>query len=492
MEKHKDLDVVKSRSFISVASLLAQGSYTALLGFVAFFILTIKSGVYLLGIYNTVLAALASFNYFTNLGLAAALMQKKEIKQIDLNTAFYIQFLLTCFAVVIGYIATPLVFSYYKDIPPNAVNLYWAVLASFFILSLKTIPSVLLEKDIKIYKVVIVQALEGTVFYLIIIGMVFLNFEIESLVVAVLARAFLGTALIYIFSPWHPTLSFSWSSGKKLLAYGIPFQSNSFLAFFKDDLLILYLGGAIGLTNLGYVTFAKKYAEFSIRLIMDNINRVAFPLFARFQSDKVLLKKSLEKVLYYETIAIFAMVIGAMLVFDVLLKVVPGGYYDKWHYSLTSFYFFSLSSLFVSLYSPLINLFNAVGKVRKSLLFMVYFTVLTWVLIPPMIVLFGYPGISYAFFIMSLSFFLVLRETKKIVVFSMRRILRDVLIAVAAMTVSIGILRIIFINMLHMDAIYLLLAIVCGGAVYIGALYKIKGKELFDEVVGLFRNSKGQ
>jgi O-antigen/teichoic acid export membrane protein len=78
MEKHKDLDVVKSRSFVSVASLLAQGSYTAVLGFAAFFILTIKSGVYLLGIYNTVLAALASFNYFTNLGLAAALMQKKK------------------------------------------------------------------------------------------------------------------------------------------------------------------------------------------------------------------------------------------------------------------------------------------------------------------------------------------------------------------------------------------------------------------------------
>jgi len=490
MDKHKDLSVVKSRSFVSVASLLAQGSYTALLGFAAFFILTLKSGVYLLGIYNTVLAALASFNYFTNLGLAAALMQKKEIKQIDLNTAFYIQFSLTCVAVVIGYIATPWVFHFYKDIPHDAIYLYWAVLFSFFILSLKTIPSVLLEKDIKIYKVVIVQALEGTVFYLVIIAMVFLNYDIESLVVAVLARAVLGTILIYYFSPWAPTMSFSLSSAKKLLKYGIPFQSNSFLAFFKDDLLILYLGGAIGLTNLGYVTFAKKYAEFSIRLIMDNINRVAFPLFARFQSDKALLRKSLEKVLYYETISIFAMVIGAMLVFDVILKVVPGGYYDKWHYSLISFYFFSLSSLMVSLYSPLINMFNAIGKVNKSLLFMVYFTVLTWVCIPPMVMVFGYQGISYAFFIMSLSFILVIREAKKYVDFSLPHVLKDVSIAVGAMVGFIVVLRIIFLNMLHLDIVFLALAILGGGGIYVGILYKIKGRELYAEVLDLFNSRK--
>ncbi|KXK10836.1 MAG: Lipopolysaccharide biosynthesis protein WzxC [Microgenomates bacterium OLB23] len=361
----------------------------------------------------------------------------------------------------------------------------------FFILSLKTIPSVLLEKDIKIYKVVVVQALEGTVFYLIIIAMVFMNFDIQSLVVAVLARAVIGTTLIYILNPWLPTLSFSWSAAKRLLRYGVPFQGNSFLAFFKDDLLILYLGGAIGLTNLGYVTFAKKYAEFSIRLIMDNINRVAFPLFARFQADSTLLKKSLEKVLYYETISIFAITIGAMLVFDVLLQVIPGGYYDKWHLSLTSFYFFSLSALFVSLYSPLINLFNAVGKVNKSLLFMLYFTVLTWVLIPPMIVLFGYQGISYAFFIMSLSFFLVLKEAIKIVRFSMRSVLRDVFVALTAMIAVIVFLRLVLLDTLEQSFAYLVAAIVCGGGVYIAnSWYKIKGRALYGEVVDLFKKYK--
>jgi O-antigen/teichoic acid export membrane protein len=164
---------------------------------------------------------------------------------------------------------------------------------------------------------------------------------------------------------------------------------------------------------------------------------------------------------------------------------VPGNYYDKWHLALSSFYFFSLSALFVSLYSPLINLFNAVGKVQKSLLFMLYFTILTWVLIPPMIMIFGYVGISYAFFVMSLSFFLVLKEAKKIVSFSLRGILKDVLIAVVGMMCVIGLLRVLLVQVLHFDALFLLMAIVVGGATYVGILYQIKGKALYEEVLNL-------
>ena len=74
---------------------MMQTTYSAVLGFAAFLILTIKSGVYLLGIYNTVLAMMAFFNYFTNLGLAAAIVQKKDVEEKDLHTAFLLQFALS-------------------------------------------------------------------------------------------------------------------------------------------------------------------------------------------------------------------------------------------------------------------------------------------------------------------------------------------------------------------------------------------------------------
>ena len=112
--------------------------------------------------------------------------------------------------------------------------------------------------------------------------------DIFSLVVAVIARSLVGVISIYIMNPWSPKLIFSKSSARALLSYGVPFQGNSFLALVKDDLMIIYLGAVIGFEKLSIVTFAKKYAEFSIRLIMDNINRVAFPVYSQFQNNKVL------------------------------------------------------------------------------------------------------------------------------------------------------------------------------------------------------------
>ncbi len=479
-----EIKKVKSRSFYSISSLILQSSYSAFLGFVAFFILTIKSGVYLLGIYNTVLAMMSFFNYFTNLGLAAAILHKKDVEEQDLNTAFFLQLFLTLTAVLVGFFITNHLFKFYKDLPHQAVYLYWAILVSFCLLSLKTIPSVLLEKKIKIYKVVLVQAIETSLFYLCVIIFSLLGFEIYSLIIAVLVRALVGLIVIYILNPWFPKPLFSFKSAKSLLSYGIPFQGNSFLALIKDDLLTIYLGSVIGLKNLGYVSFAKKYGEFSIRLIMDNINRVAFPLFSKFQKEKELLRKSLEKVLFYESFLIFPIVVGTVFVFDSLLKIIQG-YFSKWSFSLFSFYFFSLSALFISLTTPYINLFNAIGKVKTSLFFMILWTALTWILIPPFIKIFGYNGISIAFFLMSLTFILVFLRVKHYLKFSLKNSIKATLLATLTMTIYLLVIRLLFSIVLNNNYLYLTFSIIGGSFIYFFTIYKIKGRSLIEELVEL-------
>lgn len=490
---NKELKGVKSRSFYSVISLLGQSGYSAILGFTAFFVLTLRSGIHLLGIYSTVLAMMSFFNYFTDLGLAAAIMQKKEIEDIDLSTAFIIQFTLTTIAVIIGFFLTPNLFKLYKDLPANAVYLYWAILGSFFLLSLKSVPSVLLEKRIEIYKVVLVQAIENTVFYATIIVLVFMGYDIFSLVVAVMLRSIVGVICIYILNPWVPKPHFSFKSARGLLSYGIPFQGNSFLALIKDDLLVIYLGSTIGLRNLGYVTFGKKYAEFSIRLVMDNINRVAFPLFARFQNDAPLLKKSLHKVLFYETLLIFPIIIGAMFVFDSLLKIIPG-YFAKWGISLFSFYIFSLYAVLVSLNSPFINLFNAVGKVKTTLVFMAISTGLIWLFVPSLIRLFGLNGISIGFFLMSTIVIGVYIKAKQVVAFSLFEYVGENIIGAVVMAVYLFIVRFLTLSVFTSIPAHLILSLIGAPLIYFFVVYKIRGKALYSEFFELLRvgNHQGE
>lgn len=485
----EDIKQIKQRGVLSAGSLLFQSGFSSVLGFAAFFILTLKSNLYLLGIYNTVLAMMAFFNYFSSLGLAAAIIQKKEVDEKDLNTAFIIQTVLSLFVIIIGFFLTNYLFVIYKDLPKNAVYLYWALLFSFFFLSLKTIPSVLLEKKIQIYKVVLVQLIENIVFYLIVIILSLMNLDILSLVVAVVARSLVGVIAIYIMNPWSPKPIFSKSSAKSLLSYGVPFQGNSFLALVKDDLMIIYLGAVIGFEKLSIVTFAKKYAEFSIRLIMDNINRVAFPIYSQFQNNKALLKKSIEKILFYEALFIIPIIIGSVFIFDNLLKIMPG-YYVKWQVALISFYFFSFSALFVSLYSPLISLFNAIGKVKLTLMIMVILTGLNWLLIPLMIKLFGYQGISIAFFIISFSFILVFIKAKLTIEFSLKNAFGAPVISSMAMTAYLVLIKFWVSKAVTNNLLLTGLAIIGSASVYFLVIYKIKGRVFFDEIKDLINTQR--
>ena len=70
---------VKKRSLKSVLTLFTQSGYSAILGFLALTMLTITNGTNLLGIYGVVLSSLTFFNYITDLGLGAALIQKPQI-----------------------------------------------------------------------------------------------------------------------------------------------------------------------------------------------------------------------------------------------------------------------------------------------------------------------------------------------------------------------------------------------------------------------------
>jgi O-antigen/teichoic acid export membrane protein len=281
---------------------------------------------------------------------------------------------------------------------------------------------------------------------------------------------------------------FSVQSMKELLHYGIPFQGNSFLALVKDDLLIIFLGQTLGLGNLGLISFGKKYAEMAVRLVTDNINRVAFPVFARVQDNKELLAKSLMRNLFYGSLIVFPIVIGAMFTFDSGLKLFHG-YYAKWNGALWSFYFFSLSTLCVSLMTPFINLFNAVKKVKLSLLFMVLWTCLMWAFIPVATHFLGYNAVAPIFLIVNSTVVFVILQAKKIVHFSILKELHGIFIGSLLMVAYLGIIRFIAINYLNSPELHLVFSVIGSPIVYGGTIPVVYGVETFRNVLRTLRPS---
>ncbi len=406
---------LKRKSLVSVLSLFFQSGYAAGLGLAANLVLTVLLTPKIFGIYFTVLSVIALLNYFSDIGLAASLIQKKDLDEKDVSTTFTVQQILIISLVAIGFLLTGFVKSFY-DFPEAGIYLYWALLSGFFISSLKTIPSVFLERSVQFQKIVLVQVIENTVFYVSVIICAISGLGLNSFTVSVILRSIVGLVAMYSISFWRPRVGISKKSLKSLLSYGVPFQASSFLALFKDDLITLYLGKVLGFTGLGYIGWAKKWAEAPIRIIMDNITRVLFPVISRMQNDKSRIGRILEKILRYQSLILAPTLLGFAVLMRPLIDIIPR--YNKWAPALPIFYIF-VASAYLSTYStPFINLFNALGKVKISLLFMVIWTVTTWVCTPLFTHYFGYYGFPLSQLILAATSILVMIKARSIISFS--------------------------------------------------------------------------
>lgn len=410
-----DLKKLKRKAFFSSLSLFFQSSYSAVLGLLANLVLTIILSPKIFGIYITLLSTISFLNYFSDIGLAASLIQKKTITANDVKSVFTFQQIIIIFLVSIGFFLGKFIVKFYR-LPDDGLYLYYALLISFFISSLKTIPSIFLERKIQYQKIVLVQIVENTFFYLTVIILALLNFQLKSFIIGVLLRSIIGLVLIYYFSPWPVKIGLVRENLKQLLSFGLPFQTSSFLALFKDDLVILYLGKTIGFEGVGYIGWAKKWAEAPIRIIMDNITKILFPLVARLQENKEKISRIISQILYYQTLVIFPLMILFFFLMPHLVYLIPK--YQKWEPALPIFRIFVISSFFVIYSAPFVNIFNAIGKVKTSFNLMLFWTIITWILTPTLIKIFYVFGFPITHLMISFTFFLVISLAKKYFDFS--------------------------------------------------------------------------
>ncbi|MDE2588194.1 MAG: oligosaccharide flippase family protein, partial [Patescibacteria group bacterium] len=337
-----DIAAVTKRSIHGVFALVTRTLFIQVVTFVVNVVLTIFLTPAIFGVYFVVSSMIAFLQYFSDIGLAAALIQKKEtITQEDLTTTFTLQQILVISACVIALALSPIVGKFYH-LENEGIFLFQSLIVAFFLSSLKTIPSILLERNLRFEKLVIPQIVETLFFNLTALVLAVKGFGIASFTWAVLLRGISGVVTMYIISPWPVRLGFSKSVAKRLLSFGIPFQANSFLALLKDDLLIAYLGKALPLTQVGYIGFAQKWAYTPLRLIMDNVIRITFPSFSRLQHETAHLARGIEKSLFALCLLIFPSLTGLVILSPLFIHLVPK--YQKWDPALLSLGFFAVNA----------------------------------------------------------------------------------------------------------------------------------------------------
>jgi teichuronic acid exporter len=409
MENH-EVEKIKIQTTSNILFLTLRNFGIQGISVLGFFLLTIILGKGEVGLFAIVAESIGILGYFSDVGLASALIQQKEEpSKISLRTTFTVQqilVLLCILSVAIFY-------------PPYALNKgygsreLWILLSlcySFIVASLKTIPSVKLERNLNFKLISTIDIIENTLFYVIAVIFAFLGFGVYSYAIATFIKSTIGLIIIYRFSSWPVGFAFSLKTAKKLFSFGIPFQLNSLIAMAKDRFSTLLVAGILGRESFGILSWAQKGPRIPLSF-MDAIMRVTFPTFSRLQDEKEFLKKSLEKSTFFIALIVFPSLLGICLIAPDFINLIPK--YDKWMPAIVPLYFFAASYAIASVTTPITNAFNATGKIKTTTKLMIMWTVLTWVFYPILSLKFGYIGTSIAALIVGLSSFVVWFLAKK-------------------------------------------------------------------------------
>lgn len=472
-----DTVTIARRSIRGVLALTTRTIFIQAIGFVAFLILSFSIDKSAFGVYSIVQAVISFLVYFSDIGLAGALIQKKEdLTQDDLKSTFTIQQILVGSIVLITLFATPYISKFYSLDKPGTFLLQ-SLTISFFLSSLKTIPSVLLERKLDFQKLVLPQIFETIVYNSIAVVLALNGFGITSFSYAVLARGLIGVIVLYSIAPWKIEFGIDKKSVKKLLSFGVPFQMNSFLALLKDDLLTIFLGRILTHGEIGTIGFSQKWAFYPLRIALDNVIRITFPSFSRLQDNAHALRVGIEKSIFVILTLVTPLLTGFVILFPYITHLIPR--YSQWQDAWLPLAFFAGNAILSSISTPLTNLLNAIGKIRITLMLMVFWLVTTWVATLVGIHFFGFTGVAIASFIVSLSVILVVIITRRYVYFTLTKPVLPPLVASAIM----GIVVYYSAGYLVKDVPTFFVVVVLGGISYLGSLYMIAGKELRADIV---------
>ncbi len=263
------LKVIDTFGLIYLARLLSQDTF-GIFGIISFVVFTFLS-------------------FFSDVGLGAALIQKEHLEDDDLRTTFTVQQILVTALLLLAWFSAPYISAFY-GLGGQGTWLVRILSVSLFVTSFKTVPSILLERELRFELLVIPEVVETIVYNGIAVVLASQGYGVWSLVIAVLARTVLGAIVLNLIKRWPIGWKLNRRSMAELLHFGVPYQLNSILALIKDNITPTVIAYWYGPAAVGFVNIAQNIASRPME-ISTIVSRITFPTYSRIQTDKERLKR---------------------------------------------------------------------------------------------------------------------------------------------------------------------------------------------------------
>lgn len=291
-------------------------------------------------------------------GLGAALIQKKQISNIDKSTVFYTNLILAFFVYILVFICAPNIAIYFRN--PNITKLLRVIELMVVIDAFASIQSSLLSREMDFKTLVKMRVFSILLAVIISIVCALYGMGVWSLVIQYLVYSLTRAILLWGRSKWKPTLEFSTSSFKSLFGYGSKLLLSQFISELYVNFQSILIGRNFTSSDLGYYTQARQLQQIPVSSLSHVVNSVSFPAFSRLQDDKnqllMMVRQNLKVLVFINTPIMFLLTVIAKPLIVLL-------YSEKWLDSVPYFQFLCIGfGVLLIIHQCSLSLLRASGR----------------------------------------------------------------------------------------------------------------------------------
>lgn len=314
------------------------------------------------GLIGMVMAFIGLSQGLLNLGLGAALVQRKDPSPLHYSSTFVMNVSLGLLLTAAAFFAAPVIARFYNE--PRLIPITRALSVVLLLRSLTLVHQAWLRKHLRFNTITQIRLSAAVLSGLCGVGLAWHGFGVWSLVDQTLLGAVISLIGFWLLAGWKPTLRVSLPALKELWAFGIHMFSAGMLdaLFTRADVFIV--GKLFSATELGFFTRAKSLARFVIRFSSQSIGQVMFPVLSAIQDDQERFRRVTEQTLALVSFAAFALSGWLFVVARPFISLLLT---DKWLPAAPILRLFCLSAYALPVNSIVLSVLKGKGHSRTFL-----------------------------------------------------------------------------------------------------------------------------
>lgn len=411
---------------------------------------------------------------FVNSGFSAALVRKPQLKEEDLSTAFYYSISIGALLYIILFIASPYIADYFNS--PALKTILRVTAISFLYSPFGTPQSVLLLRrlDFKIPTMVsvvcrIISGIVGVV-------MVYIGYGIWALVIPGMVSGIVGIIIEWIVVRWIPKTAWSKESFSYLWNYGNKLMGSWLIGTIYEKIAPFLIGKHLSPAQLAVYDQAEKYSRLPSQNLTGTLQSVTFPVLSKLQNDEERLANAYRKILRVTAFVVFPlMMMMSALARPLIITVITA----KWESSIILLQILCFAMMWYPIHAINLNLLEVKGRsdlfFRLEVIKRVIGVCILCCTLP-----FGLVSFCFGSVLVSLlCLFVNTYYTGKIINLGYLKQMGDLLPALILSVFVFIIIQAVY-GLVSNMILQIVVGVVVGGTVYLGAAWLLKYPELQD------------